>query len=86
MRRFVYDRYFVSVPTDVIDTRSMRREDATRELGHIAIDDARERATIHAMPAHWTATIVAGDPLESSQVEFRVVRKRNRKRHDAPTS
>jgi hypothetical protein len=79
MVRYQYDYYRVAVPGDMFDG-----DDAVRRLGEVAIDEARERATLYVMPASWTATRVAGD-VGDLEVVFRVVRKRLARRSTAGT-
>jgi len=67
--KIVRDYYRVSIPGDCADTID--------ELGHIAINEARERAKLYCMPADWRATLVRGQ-LGDFEVTFRVVRYRNR--------
>ena len=62
------DYYTVSVPGDVYDT--------VEELADLAINEARERTRIYAMPAVWAAKLVKGQPGDF-EVTFKVTRKRN---------
>ena len=63
-----YDYYRVEVPGDCADS--------IRELGAIAITEARERARVYAMPCDWTATHVSGD-VGDFVVRFQVRRRRH---------
>ena len=66
---FRYDYYTVDIPGDCADDMAT--------LADYAINEARERATIYAMPALWTARRVSGD-VGDFNVQFRVRRMRNR--------
>lgn len=66
------DNYTVTVPGDVYGTDS----DALERLSDLAINEARERARIYAIPAQWSAKLVAGE-VGDFEVTFRVTRKRN---------
>lgn len=69
-KRLTRDYYLVDVPGDAADTFDA--------LGDIAINEARERARIYAIPANWTATRISGD-IGDFVVRFRVCRIRHRK-------
>lgn len=69
-RKYQYDYYTVEVPGDLADT--------LQELGDHAINEARGRARLYCMPAHWEATHVSGE-VGDFTVTFRVCRKRNRR-------
>lgn len=67
---YVYDYYQVDVPGDCADT--------IQDLGHVAINEARERTRLFCMPCDWRATKIKGE-VGDFNVRFRVVRTRNRK-------
>jgi hypothetical protein len=69
MSRFVYDYYDVEVPGDLSDDVEV--------LGQQAIDEARERARVYALPADWMVTLIKGE-VGDFNVTFRVRRRRNR--------
>ena len=66
----VYDYYDVVVPGDCYDNL----EDA----GSMAIDIARERTKIYAMPANWESRLITGK-VGDYEITFRVRRVRFRR-------
>ena len=62
-----YDYYTVAVPGDCADTLA--------ELADVAINEARERARLYAIPAEWLAVVIRGE-IGDCNVTFRVRRKR----------
>ena len=65
----VRDYYTVAVPGDVYDN--------VEQLGQLAIDEAKGRARLYAVPAAWTATLVSGE-VGDYEVTFRVRRVRRK--------
>lgn len=65
-KRYKYDYYDVSVPTDLGDWR---------ELCEQAIREANERTRLYCLPAAWEIRSHAGT-IEDFEVTFRVRRKR----------
>ncbi len=68
MSKFKYDYYTVAVPGDLHDNMEA--------LADQAINEARERAKLYAMPAVWTARHISGE-VGDFEVKFRVCRKRS---------
>lgn len=71
MAALIYDYYEIDVPGDCAGEIG--------ELAEIAINEARERARIYAVPAEWTAKRVSGE-LGDFNVKFKVTRKRRKPR------
>ena len=61
------DYYTVTVPGDAFETQE--------QAADCAINEARERARIYAMPATWIAKLVKGD-VGDWEMEYRVCRVR----------
>ena len=66
--------FTIELPTDLINHEGLTDEEIIKELGGYAIDQARDEAEDYVMPAHWEASLVAGDIHESFNVTFKVVR------------
>lgn len=60
--------FTVSVPGDLADT--------IEELGGYAIDQTREESPVYAMPCHWSAERISGEPGDW-EVTFKVTQTYN---------
>lgn len=67
MPRTISDYYTVSIPGDA--------SDSLEDIASMAIDEARERARLYAIPCEWTACHVSGE-IGEWEVKFRVRRRR----------